>query len=260
MPQDLAQLLDHLWQKIELFLIIEARLGALFAVVFIFRREWIPTRILVATIIVLSLFILNTKNIILTDAEKTPYMMFSMLAIQLFSGLILGLIINFFMEFFVGAGQLISVQSGLGFVNFFVPQVGQITPLTHFFMLLSVMIFLSLNGHLIIFKMIIDYPVTHHVFEQHAMQHVLFNFLQYASTLFEGIVMLAMAIMIAIMMSNCTLAVMTKFSPQLNIFSIGINISLLISFFIIYLSFDILLEDGNILFNQVMASVNKIVS
>ena len=62
---------------------------------------------------------------------------------------------------------------------------------------------------------------------------------------------------IAILLSNVTLAIMTKFSPQVNIFSIGINISLIICYFAAYISFDLIVEHGTTLLNELLEALRQ---
>lgn len=252
----LLTLLEKLSNHISLFLVIETRIAASFMIIFFFRREWCPPGIVICLSLLLGYFVLNSMGDSLLFALDTFYNIMAALVNQFFLGIFTGLIINLFVEFFIGFGQVISMQIGLGFVNFFVPRVGTITPLTQFFILLSTVIFLELNAHLVLIKMILKTFLTIPVLPSLNGQ-LIFKLLDYTSFLFQGIVMLSLAIMFSIMVANITLGLLTKFSPQINIFSVGINIVLLLCFFILYVSFDSIVENGNILCNDLLLFIRQ---
>lgn len=253
-----ALLLDKISQNLILFLIFEARLSSTLAVIFFLRREWVPGKIMVAFSMILGLYLLCSMNRLPVMAIEGSFMLIIAIANQCLLGVLTALIINFLAEFFIGFGQMISMQAGLAFVNFYVPKVGSITPLTQFFMLMCITIFFELNGHLIVIQMIIDsivaFPLMPNVLDIQLFAKVL----NFSGILFKGIAMLSLSVIFAVMLSNITLAVLTKFSPQLNLFSIGINISLIVCIFIIYISFDLIAENGTILFNELLVFVRQL--
>jgi len=208
--------------------------------------------------IVLSLFVFTSVQDIPAYHIDTFSGLVAPMIGQIVLGAITALVVNFFAEFFVGFGQIVSMQAGLGFVSFFVPRVGNITPLTQMLMFLSITIFMGLNGHLVVIgmmvKSIILLPALPEVLDMNTLDKIL----KFSSILFEGAVMLSLAVMFSVMLSNITLAVLTKFSPQLNIFSIGINVSLLICFFMVYITFDLTLENGEILYHDILRFVEQL--
>lgn len=253
----LAIFLDKISQNLSLFLVVETRMSATLMVVFFLRREWVPAKIIIGLSLILSFFLIQSNGIAShVYLETLPLLLYALVS-QLLLGVISGLILNFFAEFFIGFGQVISMQAGLGFVNLYVPRIGSITPLSHFFLLLSIIIFFHLNAHLVLINMIISsfnimpsLPAIN--------GELLYKLIEFSGILFKGIVMLSLAVLFSIMLSNITLALVTKFAPQLNLFSIGINISLLLCFLILYLSFDVLVENGSILCNELMTFIQKL--
>jgi|GEM_PF-2155722 len=235
-----------------LFFLLLARFAATFASITFFRREFLPARITVLLCIVLSLFVVMYDILGQNIPTFTDGTLFINLGLQIALGLLTGFILNLFVDVFLALGQIISIQSGLGFVNLFVPRVGSITPLSQFFFITATLIFFELNGHLLLVKMIIDSVKTQLIGIHRIDMDVLRQVILYTKIIFSGALMLSLAIVIALLVSNITLAVMTKFSPQLNIFSIGITISLIIGFFMLYLCFDAICENGRILLNDIL--------
>lgn len=240
------------------FLLIEMRLASTLGIVFFLRAEWVSRKIMMSLSLILTLFILMTVDPSMMRSEESLSAQVLMMLNQGILGILTGLIINFFMEFFVGFGQIVSMQAGLGFVNFFVPKVGNISPMTQFFMLLSTAVFFSINGHLLVIRLLVQSIEVMPKLPTSLDAEMFKSVLNFSGILFSGSVMLSIAVMFSVMLSNITLAILTKFSPQMNLFSMGINISLIICFFIIYVSFDVIVENGTILFNQLMFFVEQL--
>lgn len=252
MDTTVAGFLEHLMAHFSSIVFIEARLSTAFALFFFLRREWVPAKLVIGMTFVLSLFILFYLPVSFSMEKMNLSEQVLILLQQVFLGFITALLINFFVEFFIGFGQIVSMQAGLGFVNFFIPKIGHISPMTQFFMLLATVVFFSINGHLVLIKMLIESIIVIPELPLHIDSSIFPDILEFSGILYKGSVMLSLAVVFSVMLSNMTLAVLTKFSPQLNIFSIGINISLLICFFVVYVSFDLIIENGNILFKELI--------
>lgn len=233
------------------FIMIASRFSSTFSALAYFRRDFVPVRITIFLSFILTLFVFMYVNPTETTESLSTATAFTNLVIQVFLGFITAFIINIFIEVFLALGQIISVQSGLGFVNLYVPKVGSITPLSQFFFLASATIFFELNGHLVLVKLLVDSFRNHLLHVAELDMNFMKELMLFTKVIFTGSFMLSLAIVISLLVVNITLAVMTKFSPQLNIFSIGITISLITSFFVLYLCFDAMMENGGVLFNDV---------
>lgn len=254
------RVLPLLSEQFILFLIIMSRLITTFSTLAFFRREMLPTKVMLLFCMVLTGFLMTYG--VLGEPPTTLSLgdMFLSILMQLFLGLLTGFIINLYVDIFIALGQIISVQSGLGFVNLFIPKVGTITPLSQFFFIMASLIFFELNGHLLLIKMMIDSCRLHLFVIDHVTMDVLREVMVFTKILFGGSLMLSLSILIALLVSNITIATMTKFSPQLNVFSIGINLSLIVCFFMVYLCFDAILDNGKILLNDSLLFVNHVIT
>lgn len=252
--------LQSFGQQLPVFFIIQSRIAALFTSLFFLRKEYVSPRILVALAFMLAVFIMNTGSFELPKSDPDFISLLPILLMQIVLGLLTGFIVNVFAEIFLGLGQIASMQAGLGFVNFYVPKIGTITPFTQFFVLTATMIFFELNGHLVLIKMIVS-SLQVSLYPKHGINFDLIKqFLIFVKVIFSGAFMLSLSLTIAVMLSNLTIAIMTKFSPQVNIFSIGINISLIICFFTAYISFDLIVEHGTTILNDIFDVVKQVLA
>lgn len=250
--------LQSIHDQTVLFLITMSRFSATFATLSFFRKEFIPLKISILLSFALTLFLVIYGVL---DKNSIPVKLDAIylnLVIQLFLGFISGFVINIFIDIFLALGQIISVQSGLGFVNFYVPKVGTITPLSQVFFITAALIFFELNGHLLLVKMIVDSYRFNALGVTRIDMELVQKIILFTKVIFSGALMLSISVLIALLISNITLAIMTKFSPQLNVFSIGINLSLIICFFIVYICFDVILQNGRILLNDIMSFTNLV--
>lgn len=129
------------------------------------------------------------------------------------------------------AGAYISMQMGLGFATLYDPQNTAQTPvLSSFLTLLTLLVFLSMNGHLVYvgilarsFEVI---PVGVNVLGPDSW----LNLAKLGSQIFSFGLLLALPVLVALMITNLTLGILTRAAPQLNVFSIGFPITLTAGF------------------------------
>lgn len=254
---DIIQIIPTIYGKFILFVLIFTRISSMLTTFVLFRRDLLTARVIIALSSLLSIFVLLNFPQPDIKFELFSVAILSRLFIQAIIGLISGLFLNLIFEVFIVAGQVVSTQAGLSIASLIDQRFGFITSLTHFYIITMTLIFLSLNGHLFILKALVDsfavMPVDH-VFVPSSMMAQL---LSYSSILFSGAVMLAITIIIVLLMTNIALAVMTKFAPQFNLFSIGINLELLIGLFCVYATYQYfvnesssLIRDSLLLFNH----------
>lgn len=125
------------------------------------------------------------------------------------------------------AGEFIGLQMGLGFATFYDPlNSAQTAVISEFLNLLALLVFLSLNGHLIYVATLAQsfsaIPVAAAPLAAASWQ----NLAELGSKMFSAGLLLALPVTIALMITNLTLAVLTRAAPQLNIFSLGFPLTL----------------------------------
>jgi len=145
---------------------------------------------------------------------------------------------------FISTGQIISMQIGLSAASLFDPKFGMITSLTNFYLVVAMILFFGMNGHLMIIDVIVNSftLVPANAFISNFHGDAIFK---YSSLIFLGGVLISMTIISAILITNICLAVMSKFAPQFNLFSVGLNMTLVIGLVCVYLTFNIVVNRGS---------------
>lgn len=233
------------------FILIYTRILFFLITCLIFRREYVSTRIVVALTAVLALYQLSIapQNVMATSIDYIGMLFIGVQ--QALIGFVIGVSVNLLFDVFMGLGQFTSTQIGLSIANQFDPRFGMVTPLSRFYVLLAMVLFFGMNGHLILIDLVMSsfnaIPVNK------AINFIAFkDLVKYASIIFMGAVSLSLTLLIVIMLTNITLAIMTKFAPQINLFSVGLNLALLIGFVCIYLSYSYIVSYGSSIMTDVL--------
>ncbi|MHB1677056.1 MAG: flagellar biosynthetic protein FliR [Sulfuriferula sp.] len=134
------------------------------------------------------------------------------------------------------AGAIIGMTMGLSFASFFDPETaGQTTSISQFLTLLSTLIFLSINGHLILIANLIDSFTTLPI-GMWPGNHIFLQMVNWSGIIFRSGVQLSLPVVAALLITNIALGILTRASPQLNLFGIGFPITIGLGYLAIALS------------------------
>ncbi|MDV2856454.1 MULTISPECIES: flagellar biosynthetic protein FliR [Oceanimonas] len=156
---------------------------------------------------------------------------------QVLIGAVIGLLSQFLLQTFVTAGQIIAMQTSLGFASMVDPLNGQSAPVVgQLYLMLGTLLFLALDGHLVMIEAIVlsftSVPVSASGFSVGDWQ----NLASLLTLLFQAAVAMALSAIVAMLLINFSFGVMTRAAPQLNIFSVGFAISMVCGLFIMWLT------------------------
>ena len=125
------------------------------------------------------------------------------------------------------AGEFIGAQMGLGFATAYDPLSSSQTPvISEFLSLIGLLLFLSLNGHLIYIATLAQSFYAIPVSANPLGAASWLNLVELGSKIFSAGLLLALPVVIALMITNIALAVLTRAAPQLNIFALGFPLTL----------------------------------
>jgi flagellar biosynthetic protein FliR len=158
-------------------------------------------------------------------------------ALQLFAGVGLGFATMVFFQLFIVAGQFIGMQMGLGFAIMVDPGNGvQVTALSQFYLMLVTLMFIAMNGHLVLLDVLVtgfkEFPLGTGV----ALPELALEITRLGGWMFVGGVLVALPAVMALLVVNLTFGVMSRSAPQLNVFSLGFPFTMMFGLVIIWLS------------------------
>jgi flagellar biosynthetic protein FliR len=154
---------------------------------------------------------------------------------QVLVGALLGFVLQLFFHAFVVAGQIISMQMGLGFASMVDPTNGVSVPvLGQFYLMLVTLLFLAMNGHLVVFEVLAESFVTLPVGGGLLTDHYWTVAGKLGWVMGAGL-LLSLPAITALLVVNLAFGVMTRAAPQLNIFSIGFPLTLALGLVIVWI-------------------------
>lgn len=160
---------------------------------------------------------------------------FVMVIKEVLIGLALGFCMQVVLHVFVLAGQFMAMKMGLGFAAMNDPSSGvSVTVLSQFYLLLSTLLFLSTNGHLVILQLLIDSFTTFPI-GGNGMTSVHFSVIvEMGSWLFSAALLITLPLFTSLMIVNMSFGVMSRSAPQLNVFTVGFPITLIFGFILMW--------------------------
>jgi flagellar biosynthetic protein FliR len=170
--------------------------------------------------------------------ELVSFYTFILLAQQMIIGIMLGFITVMVVNTFTLAGQIIAMQSGLGFASLVDPASGMNVPAVgQFFLILSSLLFWVMDGHLAYLQFIVASFDTLPIPTEHLSSIKYREVAEWGSWMFATALSLALAPITAMLLINFSFGIMTRAAPQLNIFAIGFPITMMAGLLIMWLTF-----------------------
>lgn len=219
-----------------LFIFPLTRILALLATAPVFNNTAMPVRVRLITGLAIALALAP----VLPPPPPIPagsWIGLSVIAEQLLIGVLMGFSLRITFVALDVAGELIGLQMGLSFATFFDPGSNSQTPVMASFLgLLTALIFLAMNGHLLTLALLAEsftvLPVSAMPFQAAALS----SLLTAAAMMFSLGVMLALPLITALLVTNIALGVLARVAPTLNLFAVGFPITLALGFIVLLLS------------------------
>jgi flagellar biosynthetic protein FliR len=154
-------------------------------------------------------------------------------------GVAVGMVVTLSFEALTFAGQTVSLSMGLGFATLVDPQRGaQTTVIGQMFMIMGILAYLAINGHLMLLGVLAESFQSLPVGAAYIDKDFLLSVVLWGARIFESGLLIALPAVIALVIVNLALGVVTRAAPQLNLFGIGFTITLLCGFFVLTVGLD----------------------
>ena len=231
------------------------RVAALLSVAPVFGSRTLPGRIRLMLALALTWTLLPLLPPIPVVEPLSPTGLL-VVAQQILIGLSMGFLLRLVFGALELGGHMIATQMGLGFASLVDPQSGAQSPLlSQFYGLLGTLIFLSLNGHLMLIRFLVESFTTLPVASTGVDRDVLWTLVTWASQMFAGAVLISLPAITSLLVVNLAFGVMTRAAPQLNIFTVGFPISLILGLLIVLYSLPTLMHQLDNLFSEAFRSI-----
>ena len=172
-------------------------------------------------------------------------------------GALMGVTLQIVSAVIIVSGHAVSSSMGLGMANMMDPNLGNVPTLSQFLLIIGLLVFLALGGHLVLISVLVQsfmsIPVGSGLLNTNAIQ----GLLTWSSQIFIGAVIMVLPVMLGLLMINGCLGVISRASPSLNVFAVGFPALIPIGFCMVLLSIVIIISKMEGLWFQAFQTLNE---
>ncbi|MDR3570039.1 MAG: flagellar biosynthetic protein FliR [Syntrophobacteraceae bacterium] len=216
-------------KEFALLLAIIVRMGIVLFMLPIFNTRSVPSTVKALLVISFSVMLFPFIHQYVRPVPFEPAPLAGIIFGELIFGVFFSLAMLIVVSAFELAAQLIDFEMGLGFAQSVAPQErASVSVLSAFYQLLAILVLLSVNGHLIIIRILVHsfkvIPVG-----SFAISAGLFRrMVMLSAMLFVLALKLAAPAMAALILTQVGMGLMSKFAPQVNILATSFPVTIFI--------------------------------
>ncbi len=220
------------------FMLASLRIGAFLVVSPIFGSTAIPVQVRVIAGAFLAVMVMGYSQVPDIDSFS-ELRIIGVIITELLIGIAAGLILTIWFSAAVLAGEKIATSAGLGYAAQIDPNSGGQTPVvSQMLSLFMIILFLGVNGHLVVLRTMLESYSYLPIGAMPAWGAFIKGGISAASAMFVAASIIMLPIAFVMLLINLAVGVITRSSPQLNLFSFAFPMSLLSIFILFYLSVD----------------------
>lgn len=199
----------------------------------LFGSSYVPVRVRIAIALLTALVVAPVLP------APTPVNALGLEAVllaanEILIGICLGFLVQLVFEAIVFAGQTISMGMGLGFAMMIDPQRGNSVPiLSQYFLLITLLLFMSMGGHLEFLQLVANsflvWPAGLTAFGPQAIGIII----EWSAEIFSGAIRIALPAVIALLVVQIGVGVISRAAPTLNLFAVGFPIAILVGYLVL---------------------------
>lgn len=199
----------------------------------LFSHRAIPRQIRLGVALMLALLLMPWQPA-LPDFNPLSLQGVLLTANELILGICLGFMLQLVFEAVMFAGQFVATGMGLGFASVIDQQQGiSVAVMGQFFMLITMLLFLAMNGHLAFIKMLADSFVAWPVGTAVVQPETFGVLLTAIGGMLRNALGIALPAVVALLVVQIAMGVMSRAAPTLNLFAVGFPVTLMLGLLVI---------------------------
>ncbi len=244
--------LSFTYEDLEFFLLIFVRMSCFIVTAPFFSLQNVPRRFKAGFSIVLAYLIFTTMPIHDIPAYRTVYGYAVLVLREAIVGLVIGFGANICNSVVNLAGRLADMEIGISMVSLFDPTTKEQSGFTGVLYQYSIMLIMMVTNlhHYFIRAMVQTYeliPIGRASFSSDRIVDVIIRFLgDYVTIAFR----ICLPIVATIMLTNAVLGILVKTAPQINMFSVGIQIKLFMGLAVLMITISVLPSASDFIFRE----------
>ena len=223
-----AWLAAYLWPMV--------RIGAMLVAAPMFSSRQVPVRFRLMLMLLITWMVIPMLPP-MPAADVLSHTGIMIMLQQVLIGVVMGFILQMVFGALIFGGQVVAYSTGLGFASMVDPQNGvQVPVIAQFYLILATLLFLLSNGHLLAIELLADSFQSLPVAVDGITRNGLLEVVAWGSRMFAGGLLISLPIVGAMLMVNMGMGVVMRAAPQLNIFSVGFPVTMLIGFALMWVT------------------------
>lgn len=246
-------------ENMEYYLLVVMRISAFVMSAPFFNYRAVPIRMKAAISILLSIVVIQVTPVV--TVSYAGMFGFSVLVLkETVIGLILGFMCNVCFYIVNFAGQIMDMQMGLSMANMYDPTTNvQITITGNIYNYFLMLMLVATNMHYYIIRAITDsfsyFNVGQAVFRD-GLKDIMIDFM---GNYFLIAIRIVLPVFCCMLLINVILGVLTKAAPQMNMFSIGLQIEVFVGVIILILLVQTLPAVSDFIFTEMKEIVTQVI-
>lgn len=213
------------------------RIAAMVMVAPIFSSNFISQRSRILMAVAISIVIVPNIPVQVPQVDALSAEGLLIIAHQILIGACMGFMLQLLFNAFIVAGQIIAMQMGLGFASMVDPQNGVMVPvISQFYLVFITLIFVSINGHLILIQVMSESFVTLPIAATGLSPVDFQDIVAQASWMYAAGVIIALPAIGSLMMVNLAFGILSRAAPQISPFSIGFPMTIILGFVVMLIT------------------------
>ncbi len=212
------------------------RIGAALMAAPIFSVRQVPARYRVVLAVMITLLVqplIPASPVV--DVFGSEGIMITLQQIGI--GAMMGFVVQLAFNALIFGGQAMAYSMGLGFAHMVDPTSGvQVPTVSQYWLVLAILAFLLGNGHLLLLGSIAQSFHALPVAVDGLTRAGLWGVVSWSSRLFAAGLLMALPVIMALLLINIGMGVVSRAAPQLNIFAIGFPITLLMGLLVMWIT------------------------
>jgi flagellar biosynthetic protein FliR len=238
---------------------VMVRIGAAFIAAPVFSAVSIPVTVRVTLSGAIGVLVLAAHPVT-PPAQIFAVATFLSIAAEVLVGFAIGFVLQIAFAAPLIASEVIGTSMGIGFASSIDPINGRSTPaLGQFFTMMLTLLFLSVNGHLILVEMIVKsydvLPPGDAWLSVDQLKHIAF----FGGYTFMAGLLLALPVGFLLLCLNLVVGMLSRSAPALNLFAVGLPMSLAVGVIALAMAFPAMGDYLIVIINEALAATQRLV-
>lgn len=234
------------------------RISMMMMVAPVFSGTYVPVRVRLILGVAVTMLVMP----LLSDLPAVSPYSWEGLAIifqQLLIGGTIGFVLMMVFGVVVTAGQIIAYKMMLGFASMIDPQNGGQAPMVgQLFVLMTTLLFLAMQGHLVLIAMVVESFYIIPVGATGFGRTEFWIIAQWGTQVFAYALWMALPAVVILLTVNISFGIVARASPQMNVFALGMPTSIIMGFFVIYFTLVNVYPQFSVVVEQAYGLINTI--